>query len=238
MIINKIWLWRWDRFTRYNPVIEYLHNKYGTGNVSILEVGSGDYSASLYNGYVVDGMDLIKPKNPLAVRKFYNESIVDTNIKDNQYDIVICVDTLEHIPKNQRQIALDKMVQISKKEVLLVYPSGDKATKLDSELYTYYQKHIGKHHRWFQEHLEFGLPSDLELDHYVSLITKKGKAVRANKRNITDIHKLRLYSKFMMSKSYFRFLFKNKLLYIFNRFFGALIGSGNYYRRFVIINVE
>ncbi|MDA1338437.1 MAG: class I SAM-dependent methyltransferase [bacterium] len=238
MMMNKLWLWRWDRFARYNPVIDYLHNQYGFANVSILEVGSGDYSASLYDGYIVDGMDLIKPKDPTAVRLFYNESIVDTKMQDNLYDVVICVDTFEHIPKKSRQIALYNMMRIAKKEVLLVYPSGEDAIKLDDELYSYYKTNIGDNHRWFEEHKKYGLPTESELDQYIISLNKVFQNMSVYRSRINDILKLKIYSKFMMSRSYFRFLLKNKILFLFDCFFGTFIKCDKYYRRFIIISLK
>ena len=238
MTLSRLWLWRWDRYTRYSPVIKYLKDTYGSGNLSILEVGSGDYSLSLYDGYVVDGLDLTKPANVCAVRKFYNESILETTLKSDTYDIVVCVDTLEHILSDLRVNALRKMLSICKKELILVYPSGQNAIDSDFELYEFYKRHIGKNHRWFMEHKELGVPTENDLEKYLLDLKVVGKNFTVQKLFLTDLNKLRIYAKFMMSKSYFRFLIKNKLVFLFDYFFGSLIKSNKYYRRFVIISIK
>jgi hypothetical protein len=231
---QKLLYWRWDRFSRYYPVIKYLRSKYGASQINILEVGCGDYSMGLYDGYKVDGLDIRPTENLVFLNDFIQGSITDSKIPSSSYDIVVCVDVLEHIPPKSRGTAIKEMLRLARKEVILVYPEGAEALENDKLLYKHYRARISSRHIWFQEHLDFGLPEDEEVSNAVKEFSRVNQVkVKAYFEKLNNLKKHTLYSKFLMSKIYRWFLFKNKLLFIYDLLFGRFWSSEKYYRSFV-----
>lgn len=78
---------------------------------------------------------------------------------DRSFDVVLTVDTLEHIPPADRQAFLAEMIRVTKHFVLITgpfsSPINDEAERLlDDYIYTV----TGQRHYYLAEHLKFGLP--------------------------------------------------------------------------------
>lgn len=90
-------------------------------------------------------------------------------IKDEEYDVVLSFDTLEHIPPKRRKAFIKEAIRISKHGFVLAAPfdnnnghvrfAEDKANKL-------YKKINSKDHPWLKEHLEYGIPSAADIEEY------------------------------------------------------------------------
>jgi len=238
-LVYKTLYWRWDRAVRYRPIIKYLKHKYGSSPLTILEVGCGEYSIGLYDGFSVSGLDIRPTKNPAFLNKYIEGSILDVDMDDDSYDVVISVDVLEHIRPKDRDTAISKMLSLARKEVLLVYPCGKKSEDLDVKLYDAYKNRVSDYHIWFEEHLKNGLPTDRSVLSAVKTWSgKSGNKVILKFDKINGLNKQYKYSKFLMAKSYVWFLIKNKLLIVFDSVFGDTFKEKYYYRSFCKINVQ
>lgn len=238
-LIYKTIYWRWDRAARYRPIIKYLKHKYGSSPLTILEVGCGDYSMGLYDGFSVDGLDIRPAKSTVFLNKYIEGSILDVDMENSSYDVVISVDVLEHIKPEDRDKAVSKMLSLARKEVLLVYPCGKKGEKLDAKLYENYKKRVADYHIWFEEHLKHGLPRDKSVAAAVKTWSSESNTkVTLNFDKINGLNKQYLYSKFLMTKSYSWFQIKNKLLIVFDFLFGGIFKEVSYYRSFCRVNVQ
>lgn len=79
--------------------------------------------------------------------------------KENEFDAVTSVDTLEHVPVDKRIKWAEELVRVSKKKVVIVAPFGsEKHLKYENKLLNDYQKRKEKVPNYLSEHIEYGLP--------------------------------------------------------------------------------
>lgn len=163
-----------DAALRYLPIVELL-KKNGWENLKILEVGSGSYGITPYFKRQIVGIDLSfdEPKYPLL--KQTKGSAIKLPFKDNKFDVVILSDVLEHLPKNIRQKALNEAVRVGKMAVIVSGPFDDAAFTQDQKLAEYSLKKIGVMHKFFKDHLKYGLPEISDVNKYVENNTKVKK---------------------------------------------------------------
>jgi len=92
-----------------------------------------------------------------------------TGVADGAYDVVITSDTLEHIPKAQRQNFINELVRASNDLIILCAPvenQDHEASAEEKKLQHFYKEVTGKPHRWLKEHKQLGLPSKKEILSY------------------------------------------------------------------------
>lgn len=145
-----------DAALRYLPIVDLL-KKEDLSDGKILEVGSGSYGISPYLNKSVMGVDtnFDEPEYPLL--KQVRASGLNLPFKDNDFDVVIFSDVLEHVPKEKRKKVLEEAVRVAKKAVVVTGPFGKEAFLHDQKLIDYCQN-TGLVHPFLKEHLELGLP--------------------------------------------------------------------------------
>lgn len=147
-----------DKLQRYLPLLPYLEGR-------VLDVGGGignlyDFSKRKITVFDIDENEL----------KFSKEKGLETvkgdgsnlPFKDNSFDTVISVATLEHIPKENRSKFLKELRRVAKKKVLIYTPYGEVGEEYDKKLYKF-RKKLGKEDRWTREHIQNGLPKIEEI---------------------------------------------------------------------------
>ena len=78
---------------------------------------------------------------------------------DSTFDLVICCDTLEHIPATLRDRFIRELVRVAKYGVVLICPIDDYRTALaEKVLYAYIFAELHMWHDQLREHREYGLP--------------------------------------------------------------------------------
>lgn len=163
---------------RYLPVVSVL-NKHHLQNSKILEVGSGSLGITPYLQKPIDGVDIdfSGPQTPLLYK--IHGSSLNLPIRKNSYDVAICVDTLEHIEKENRQKAISEIINSAKKIAIIVVPVGNFSEMQDKKLDAYFQKVFGKKNNFLSEHVKNGLPTTDEilviLDRVLTSLGKKAK---------------------------------------------------------------
>ena len=166
-IVKKIF----DRFfwgqhpetaTRYFPVVAQI-KKANLKNPRILEVGSGSLGVVPYLKKEIDGLDInfSGPQSPL-LNKIKGKA-TDLPFRKNSYDVVISVDLLEHLSKDEREKAVFEMIRVAKNLAIIVVPTGELSQKQDRQLDKYYQKVFGTRNQFLKEHVQNGLPKTEEI---------------------------------------------------------------------------
>ena len=114
---------------RYAPIVKELknickNNKKNNKSLKVLEIGSGSIGITrFYDGKVV-GVD-IEPEpygNPRL--KFIKSSATHLPFKDNSFDAVVSVDTLEHLARKEQIKMVLEAYRVAKKHILFTYPVG------------------------------------------------------------------------------------------------------------------
>jgi ubiquinone/menaquinone biosynthesis C-methylase UbiE len=160
--------WRIDVWQRYSIVVENI-KMMGDECKSILDVGGSGGSIlsfihqSSYNFCILD----IDKTAIMGTDKRAKKIIGDgcrLPFKDGSIDVVVSVDSLEHVPKQRRNDYLCELKRVAKKKVLLHLPvnSDDgtyKGEEYDEIFNKKYKKITGVEDSNIHEHLKYGLPS-------------------------------------------------------------------------------
>jgi ubiquinone/menaquinone biosynthesis C-methylase UbiE len=145
-----------DQYQRYSPIVSSIPT-----NTSILDVGGGTgvISTFLKNNITIldpDETELKEAKKKGL--KTIKASALKIPKKDNSFDIVTSVATLEHIPKEKRIIFIKELKRVAKEKVLLYTPYGKTGEEYDNKLFKF-RSNLGIKDRWTEEHLKNPLPT-------------------------------------------------------------------------------
>jgi len=89
-------------------------------------------------------------------------------VKDKAYDVVVSLDTFEHIDRKFRPVLVNELCRIARKGVVIAAPYG-------SPEHIQHEKHILKNlpsttnpvfAKYLQEHIQHGLPTEHEMKSY------------------------------------------------------------------------
>lgn len=89
--------WSPDIALRYLPIADDIRKTEGIN--TILDVGSGSLGITPYLKRNVTGIDTTFSGPTSDYLKQINGSAIDLPFKNNSFDVSICSDTLEHVPK-------------------------------------------------------------------------------------------------------------------------------------------
>jgi len=83
---------------------------------------------------------------------------------DRSFEAATSLDVLEHIPRESRQQHLRELVRVSRRTVVICCPLGTPAhVEAERGLSEWHRSVTGSGHRFLDEHLERGLPTEKEL---------------------------------------------------------------------------
>lgn len=226
-----------DIALRYLPVVEVIRKSKYT-NDTILEVGSGDLGITPYLKRKVIGLDVVfgSLENDLLQKVGYNGSRFPFD--DNKFDLVIGVDSLEHIAKDKRQEFINEIARVAKKAVIVVVPSGIEAYELDKELADYFNNIHGYYDTYLSEHIENGLPENNEVfelfKNAAKIVNKKIKLRPPRKLSNLQIQKC------IMKCSISRNIILSILYYLFILLLPVrkFINFGKCYRQLFFVEVK
>jgi SAM-dependent methyltransferase len=156
-----------DAALRYRAVFALLTDRWRPG-IRVLEVGSGSGGAAEWTDAEIVGVDpaferTSERKRPNLIE--HPGSVTAIPMPDASFDAVLCLDMLEHVPPADRAQAIAELVRVLAPggRLLLTFPSGPDAEKLDRWLAGAYEARKGVPHPWAAEHLDLGLPDANEI---------------------------------------------------------------------------
>ena len=83
---------------------------------------------------------------------------------DNEFEVAVSVDVLEHVPKSLRSEHLTELARVARDKVIVCCPLGGEAhDAAERELAEWYEQTTRSRHRYLDEHVQRGLPSEAEL---------------------------------------------------------------------------
>ena len=147
---------------RYSPIVKALKKivkESRNSKLRILEIGSGSIGITrFYKGKVI-GVDVEqeKYKNPRLV--FLKASAARLPFKDNSFDIVLSVDTLEHLNRGDMIKMVREADRVARRHIFFTYPVG--FTKYHEKIVkTWKKSHLTKS---LEEHLHGGTATGHEI---------------------------------------------------------------------------
>lgn len=83
---------------------------------------------------------------------------------DDAFDAVVSLDVLEHIDRGSRETHLAELARVAASRVVLCCPLGTpEHVEAEREVAAWYRETTGSAHRFLEEHIERGLPTENEL---------------------------------------------------------------------------
>lgn len=177
-LTNDLLAFPFDLFTRYYIVafvIEQLKRK----NLRIIEIGGRN--GLLYkllpehNVYILDTRE---PENEFEKKMLEDGRYIIGNIQDERFfddafDVVVCLDVLEHVNPSSRKAIIKKLINLSKLLAVIGGPMDHPLVDYSERLINdFYQFLMNENHPWLKEHINNRpLPREDEIE---ELIKNKG----------------------------------------------------------------
>jgi SAM-dependent methyltransferase len=143
-----------DHLVRYDAVLRLLDE---TPAASVLEVGSGSEGIA----YWLPGRDVTAVDPAIAGRGGDARSL---DFPDRSFDVAVALDMLEHIRPEERGSVLRELVRVTRRRVILGFPTGARAFKVDLGLGRMLDRRGQTHTDWLDEHLRHGFPEASEVE--------------------------------------------------------------------------
>ena len=143
---------------RYSRLLQSCPELFDAG-VSVLEVGCGPGGCARYLKRPVVGLEqeLCQPDNPwLDLRQ---GSILAIPFPDQSFDVVVCMDVLEHLPAQDRPLALRELSRVTRLQLWLACPVAEFALEAENDLHSWYEALHLSVPEWLVEHRQQGLPT-------------------------------------------------------------------------------
>jgi ubiquinone/menaquinone biosynthesis C-methylase UbiE len=164
---------QWSRYSAITGLINKLDQS-KSEKLSILDLGGGQGTIRQFvnpNKYDITVLDI--NEDPLAKIKDQRINIVQGDgcrlpIKDNSFDVVVSVDSLEHIPLTQKNDYCAEMKRVAKRCVIIHVPTDSadelfQGTRYDKSFQKWYNNHFKYDEPNTAEHLSSRLPTTEEL---------------------------------------------------------------------------
>ncbi len=148
-----------DELIRYIPALRRLRD-----HETVLEIGSGATGICSYTPRRIHAIDPLLAGDGLHPRIIpVGTDFFDNTLPDASYDLVIAIDFLEHVPREMRPRAIAEMLRITRRELILGCPCGERAHAIDARWHAEFVRRGETPPDWLDEHIRFGLPRPEEI---------------------------------------------------------------------------
>lgn len=159
-----------DQYSRYKACADLIGALSERG--SILDVGSGPECllGEFLRGYSITYVDPLITGPQSRDGEYISGNIDAPELAGRKFDIVTCVDVLEHIPACERSEFVEKLAGFAKNGLILGFPTSDDgvAVAVDQAVSTAYEMAYGHPYSWLEEHFSYQLPSTHEVKEQLS----------------------------------------------------------------------
>ena len=149
---------------RYLPVVRICRD---AGVSRVLEVGSGDLGLTPYSqDFELTGLDVSFHRENPEMKLQVEGSVANLPFEDREFDAVVSVDSLEFVPRKDRELAVMEILRCSHRLAVIAVPSGCGGAAHDRLLRKRYREVHGEEHPVLRE-IEGGLPEPEQLEQAV-----------------------------------------------------------------------
>jgi hypothetical protein len=143
---------------RYYPILRILKVRGFFDSGSLLEIGSGPIGIGRYRKVPFIGCDLSFSSEPQWPMTPIIASAAQLPFKDDEFDVVLASDVLEHIPPGLRPKVIEESLRVARKLVIFGFPCGQLAWESDRSLLSAYVQAQRTPPSWLTEHMEAPFP--------------------------------------------------------------------------------
>jgi Methyltransferase domain len=143
---------------RYYPIVRILKTHGLFDDASLLEIGSGPVGIGRYRKVPFVGCDLsfaFEPEWPMTP---ITASATNLPVKNNEFDVVLASDMLEHVPPAMRKTVIGECLRVARKLVIFGFPCGPLAWESDKALFNTYLEANLEPPEWLAEHMDAPFP--------------------------------------------------------------------------------
>ncbi|HEX3608978.1 MAG TPA: class I SAM-dependent methyltransferase [Solirubrobacterales bacterium] len=151
-----------NQLARYSAVVPLVEESSGT---TLLEVGSGSegiarFADQRWEITVCDRdfTDYGAVEVPDDGLRRIEGDVTSLPFADGEFDVVVALDLLEHLPADLRPVALTELARVTRARLIAGCPCGPRALGADRALARYYGLQPRATPPWLVEHLENGFP--------------------------------------------------------------------------------
>lgn len=186
--------WNIDGAMRYWTVLQRVRDLYRP-DLRVLEVGSGSAGVTEFLEHPVTGVDVAFERTAELRTELLTpvEARADSlPFEDASFDVVLSLEMLEHVPAGDRAEVVRELLRVLRPggRMVLTFPSGPTAARLDAWLNEAYRRRHGSDHPWAVEHLEQGVPDAEEVRSLVESLLEPGDAVELHRHAWAPVWKL------------------------------------------------
>jgi hypothetical protein len=152
-----------NQLARYSAVVPLVEE--GPGE-TLLEVGSGSEGIARFAGprwsITVSDRDFTDygaVEVPDDGLRRVEADVTDLPFAEREFDVVVALDLLEHLPAALRPKALAELARVTGSRLIAGCPCGERALAADRMLARYYRLQPRRTPPWLVEHLENGFPA-------------------------------------------------------------------------------
>ena len=178
-IRDLIYKFGWDTRCRNVDVARVLKSMIGT-DTTILDAGCGNHGLAAFMPTAnITGVDILPASEVDPSLKYIHASILDLPFDDGSFDIAVSVDVLEHLPVDLRESAVQQMVRVARKAIVITFPGGDYARKIDDAFADELQHRNMPLPEWLEEHLRDSYPESHDIASAIEAESSRlGRTVR------------------------------------------------------------
>ncbi|MGE3466279.1 MAG: class I SAM-dependent methyltransferase [Pyrinomonadaceae bacterium] len=178
LLRDLIFRFGWDTRCRNIDVARALQPLIDKG-ATLLDAGCGEYGLTAFMPTAeITGVDVLPAEAVATDVNYVHGSIIDIPFEDRSFDIAASVDVLEHLPEELRAEAVRELVRVARKAVVITFPFGERARKVDED----FKKELDARGlplpEWVEEHLANRYPESQEIvDEIRSAADSAGRSV-------------------------------------------------------------
>lgn len=156
-----------NQLARYSAVVPLAAE---AGGATLLEVGSGSEGIARFgeDRWQItvcdrDFTDYGAVEVPDDGLRRVEGDVTSLPFRDEEFDVVVALDLLEHLPAELRRVALGELARVTRLRLIAGCPCGERALRADRTLARYYRLQPRPTPPWLVEHLDNGFPEAAEL---------------------------------------------------------------------------
>ncbi len=167
-----------DQYQRYKTVeviTDIIKEKINRQKLTILEIGANEECnlEKVLPNEEIQYSDIYLTEKMRADKRFIQVNGCNMpEIANGQYDLVIALDVLEHVPEEQRKAFMNEVSRVAKYVAIVCFPYKTAYNEnAEERINSYYKMLYGEDHKWLIEHIQNGLP---EIDEIISMLMEDG----------------------------------------------------------------
>jgi SAM-dependent methyltransferase len=180
-----------DWAMRYVPIVRALTAR-GLEGKRVLEIGANANGFARFAAMPVIAVDLhvahlLEARTAPGVIPSAAD-IAHLPFPDASFDVVLCVDTFEHLPAPVRDAAAREILRVLRQDgvAVVTFPAGAASEAAEATVRAAYARHTrGGKLRWLEEHVDVGLPEPEAVS--AAFHTHGGGTVRVTRKGNANI---------------------------------------------------